>query len=203
MLILGILGSPRRKGNTATLLDLSLEGAREEGMRTELLFVQELMEEQSFPFCKACSSPCSGRCYRGTSLEEAFRLMAQSDGIILASPVYFGTVSAQLKAFWDKTRRLREKKVLMNVVGGALSVGGSRFGGQETTLKALFDMMLIQGMLLAGEGHISTDAGHHGACGHQPVSEDENARLKAFSLGRRIGQVAGATYSLRKDRETF
>ena len=198
MNIVGLLGSPHRKGNSAELLELALKGAEEEGMKTETIFVQEIMDEQKSPYCKACSNPCNGVCYKNTSLETAYNLLARADGLILASPVYFGTVTAQLKSFWDKTRLLRQESSLMNVVGGALSVGASRFGGQETTLKALFDMMLIQGMIITGEGHASTDAGHQGTCGVQPVKDDENARKRALSLGRRVGEVAKATINLRK-----
>ena len=91
-----------------------------------------------------------------------FDLLRRADGILLGSPVYFGTVSAQLKSFWDKTRLLRREKYLINVVGGALAVGGSRFGGQETTLRALQDMMLCQGMIVVGDAHLEEDAGHQG-----------------------------------------
>ncbi|MDI6688874.1 MAG: NAD(P)H-dependent oxidoreductase [Actinomycetota bacterium] len=40
-------------------------------------------------------------------MEEVFNLLKQADGVVLGSPVYFGTVSAQMKAFWDKTRDIR------------------------------------------------------------------------------------------------
>jgi len=43
-------------------------------------------------------------------------------------------------------------------------------------LRALHDMMLVQGMILVGDGHASADAGHHGCCSQAPASGDENAR---------------------------
>ena len=55
------------------------------------------------------TNPCSGVCYKGTELEEAFELLEKADGVIFGSPVYFGTVSAQMKAFADKARGLRGK----------------------------------------------------------------------------------------------
>ena len=142
--------------------------------------------------------PCSGACYRGSELETAYRRLAAADALILGSPVYFGTVSAQLKAFWDKTRKLRSELALLNTVGAALAVGAARFGGQETTLKALFDMMLVQGMLIVGDGHRSGDAGHQGACAHQPAAEDQNAARRVSLLAQRVVEVARATSGLRQ-----
>lgn len=197
MLILGINGSPNRDGNTAYLLQEALTAARECKAETQLLHVAEALEGLDFPFCEVCSSPCDGSCGDGHKLEEAYDLMRRADGIIIGSPVYFGTVSGQLKAFWDKTRVLRGEKSLLNTVGGGLTVGGSRFGGQETTLRAIHDMMLVQGMLIVGDGLQEFDCGHFGACSQQPAAKDENAQKRAQILGQRVAQVAAATSNLR------
>lgn len=200
MLIIGLQGSPRLNSNTFTLLDLALKGAREEGVETEMIFVQKILREQKYPYCVNCVEECTGACYRGTALEEVFELFSRADGIILASPVYYGTISGQIKGLWDKTRRLRNNMMLYNVVGGAISVGRMRFGGQETTLKTMFDMMLVQGMLLTGDGHFSTDAGYHGVCAQEPVAKDMNALKRALAMGKRMAEVAKSTASLRVRR---
>jgi multimeric flavodoxin WrbA len=118
--------------------------------------------------------------------------------VLLGSPVYFGTVSAQLKAFWDKSRILRKEKALLNVAGAAVAVGAARFGGQETTLKALFDMMLVQGMMVVGDGYSDADCGHHGGCGQAPASEDEFAIRRVRITGQRLAEVAAATMDIRR-----
>ncbi|HHU76359.1 MAG TPA: flavodoxin family protein [Firmicutes bacterium] len=200
MIILGLNGSPHRQGNTAALLKVALEAAGELGVQTEEVFVQEIMEKLDRPYCTACSSPCTGKCYRGTELEQVFKRLGEADGVLMASPVYFGTASAQLKSFWDKTRRLRGEKRLLNVVGGAISSGGSRFGGQETTLRALHSMMLIQGMLIAGDCYDEKAPGHHGVCSQQPTEDDSYALKRAAVLGKRVAQVSLATGSLRQNR---
>ncbi|MCR4400676.1 MAG: flavodoxin family protein, partial [Syntrophomonadaceae bacterium] len=138
-----------------------------------------------------------GKCGQGTRLGEAHALMARADGLLLGSPVYFGTVSAQLKAFWDKTRHLRTARALLNVPGGALAVGASRFGGQETTLRALQDMMLVQGMLVVGDGEREHDCGHLGAAAQRPATADEEGLQRAALLGRRLVEVARVTRSIR------
>ncbi len=190
MLILAINGSPNKEGNTAFLLNKVLEEAGENGAQTEIIHVMDALEDQDKPYCDACSSPCNRSCIDGTELESVFARLEESDGVILGSPVYFGTVSAQMKAFWDKSRCVRTKKALIGKVGGAVSVGASRFGGQETTVRALHDIMLIQGMNIIGDGSTEFDAGHQGVCGQKPAEEDQDAIKRAKVMGRRIVKEA-------------
>ena len=197
MIIIGLNGSPKKDGNTSVLLEGSLSAAQELGAKTEVLNIQEILSDLEEPFCNACSKPCNRSCYEGTRVEVIFEQLKAVDGLILGSPVYFGMVSGQLKAFWDLTRDLRKGLNLMNVVGGAIAVGHSRFGGQETTIKALHDMMMIQGMIIVGDGY-GDDAGHQGAAAQDPVDLDGDDIDRARILGRRVALVAGATKSLRE-----
>lgn len=198
MLILGLNGSPQKEGNTVNLLNKALEAASELGAETGILHIADALKGSKTPFCINCSPICEGACAKGNKLGEAFDLLRQADGLIIGSPVYFGTVSAQLKGFWDKTRALRKDKALMNVVGGAVTVGASRFGGQETTARAIHDMMLVQGMTIIGDGYIEDDAGHHGVCAQRPSSEDQVGLTRAGIMGRRVAELAAATMNLRK-----
>ena len=197
MLIIALNGSPRREGNTAYLMNLALETVREAGARGELIHAADVLDSSGAPFCRACASPCPGNCYRNSVLADSYELLRQADGILMGSPVYFGTVSAQLKAFWDKSRKLRSEQALVNTVGAAVTVGAARFGGQETALRALHDMMLIQGMILVGDGHVSADAGHQGTCAQQPAETDQNAAERLRITVRRVVDVAAATAGLR------
>ncbi len=201
MLIVAINGSPNPKGNTAHMLRVALDEVAGAGGECHFMQVSELIGSAKVPYCVACSNPCKGHCFRGTALEEAFGLLRRCDGIIMGSPVYFCTVSAQLKSFWDKTRSLRKDKALLNVVGAALAVGAARFGGQETTLRAMQDMMLCQGMTVVGDGFIDDDAGHQGACAQRPSSEDQDGIKRTRVLARRVLEVARATMELRAHRK--
>lgn len=196
-LIVAINGSPRDDGNTAYLLQQTIDECTKAGATTELLQCQYLLKKQKNPYCIACSSPCTGKCYKDSELQKAYDLISKADGIIVGSPVYFGTVSAQLKSFWDKTRKLRTEKKLLNIVGGAITCGGSRFGGQETTLRAIHDMFLVQGMIIVGDGYYENDCGHMGAAAQRPANEDNNAIERSRILARRIVEVAEATRALR------
>ena len=198
MFILALNGSSHREGNTAILLGAALAVVQAAGASTALIQVSESLAGVTTPFCHYCSTPCEAGCYRDTGLASAFELMRQADGLLLGSPVHFGTVSAQLKAFWDKTRLLRSDKSLLNVVGGARAVGASRFGGQETTVRALQDMMLCQGMIVVGDGSPEDDAGHQGACAQRPSGSDLEGLKRSRILARRVLEVAEATNRLRR-----
>ncbi|MCL6612807.1 MAG: flavodoxin family protein [Peptococcaceae bacterium] len=200
MLFVVLNGSPNKDGNTAMLLRTACGVLESLGDEAVFIHVSEVMAGDKHPFCLACSTPCTGRCYAGSGLEEAYNLMARADGIIIGSPVYFCTVSGQMKAFWDKTRKLRTNRALLNTVGGAVAVGGARFGGQETTLRALHDMMLCQGMTVVGDGLYEADCGHHGGCAQQPSAEDAEALKRVDILARRVHEVARATRQIRADR---
>lgn len=198
MFILGLNGSPHKEGNTVTLLQAALQAASEAGAETRLLHVVDALKGLANPFCTSCTPDCETTCAKDSNLIEAFDVMKQADGIIMGSPVHFGSLSAQLKAFWDKSRVLRKNMSLMNVVGGAVSVGTSRFGGQETTVGAMHDIMLVQGMTVVGDGFIDNDAGHQGACAQKPAAEDQNGLTRAAIMGRRVAELAKATMELRK-----
>ncbi len=193
MYLLAINGSPLKKGNTAWLLGKVLEAAEEEGADTRLLHVMDALEGMRWPYCVACSSPCKEVCHQESArLREAVDLLEGCGGLVLGSPVYFGTVSGQLKSFWDKTRAARSRRSLAGKPGAAVSVGASRFGGQETTLRALHDMMLIHGMRVVGDGTQEDDAGHHGVCAQRPAEEDAFALQRAVILGKRLArEMAG------------
>lgn len=198
MLIVAVNGSPRKDGNTSYLLRESLKVARERGFSTEMIHVSEVLEDAEHPFCNFCMDVCNGRCFLGSRLEEAYELLKKADGIIVGTPVYFGTVSAQLKGFWDKTRFMRKEKCLLNTVGGIITVGGARFGGQETALTAVIHMMLVQGMTIVGDGHFDHDCGHFGSCAQRPSEKDDFALKRAQITMKRIIEVAEATKELRK-----
>jgi len=197
MHIVAINGSPHEEGNTAQLLQAVLSAIPPTEAETHLLHAASILTASGDIFCSVCNTPCPATCYEGTPLEDAYTLLTKADAIILGSPVYFGTVSGPLKAFFDKSRKLRTDKALLNKVGAAVSVAAARFGGQETTIRAMHDIMLVHGMILVGDGDATTDCGHHGVAAQQPAQEDVYGQARAASLASRIIAVAKATQPLR------
>lgn len=99
MRVLGLLGSPRRRGNTETLLDRALAGAAATGAATEKIVLNELI----FRPCQECpDAPTDGSCLLADELQPVYRAVAGAAAVILASPVFFGSVSAQTKMMIDR-----------------------------------------------------------------------------------------------------
>jgi len=98
---LGISGSPRRGGNSETLLEAALDGTRAAGAETELVRLNEL----SFVGCQACDA-CfeAGRCPQPDGLAPVLDRLREADVWLLASPIYFDSISAQLKLCFDRCR---------------------------------------------------------------------------------------------------
>jgi len=195
MKILALNGSPDKDGCTAFLLNTVLNAAAGAGANVELEYIQDAILECSTPFCVNCSTPCNRSCYAETKLNLIFEKMCNADAIVVGSPSYFGTVSAQIKALFDKTRDLRGKRALIGKLGGAVSVGASKYGGQQTTQRAIHDMMLVHGMIIAGDSadfdDLRVSMGHQGVCAHRPASEDTYAVKRAEAMGRQLVKLLG------------
>ena len=197
MKFVAINGSPFPDGNTAFLLQKGLQQIEQLGGEAEMIHALAVLKSMPVPFCTSCMTPCTGACAKGTLMEKALNSLREADGLLVGSPVYFGTVSGELKAFWDKMRCLRGEKALLDVPGGAVAVGASRFGGQEGTLRSIQDMMLVQGMTIIGDGQGEADCGHYGVAAQRPAREDESAQERMLIMARRLFEVSKATQNLR------
>jgi len=105
-------------------------------------------------------------------------------GIVAGSPVYFGTMAAELKAVFDRLITVRKK--MAGKVGAAFATSAHPSGGKETTIISILQALLIYGMIVVGD---PLDAsGHYGAasCG----SPDDEALLTARKLGKRVAELA-------------
>lgn len=109
-LIVGIQGSPRREGNTALLLDAALQGAAEAGASVLRFELNDL----SIKPCQACGA-CynTGKCIIRDDMDLLYEAFENMDNMVLASPVYFGGVTAQTKAMIDRSQPLWARKYIM------------------------------------------------------------------------------------------
>ena len=141
--VLGILGSPRRGGNTERLLDAALEGAAEAGAAAEKVVLDALTLRP----CTACDG-CrdGGRCVLDDDMAALYPKIEDADAIVLASPVYFESVTAQAKAFIDRCQLFWCRKYVLRMKGkrrasAFISVGArvrTDFHAPEATARALF-----------------------------------------------------------------
>jgi multimeric flavodoxin WrbA len=104
MTVIGFNGSPRKKWNTATLLKKALEGAASQGAKTELIHLYDL-DFKGCTSCFACKTKGGrsyGRCALQDELTPILSEVEEADALILGSPIYFGTVSGEMKSFMER-----------------------------------------------------------------------------------------------------
>ncbi len=104
MKVIGVNGSPRKTWNTATLLGKALEGAASCGARTEIVHLYDLSYKGCVS-CFACKTPegkSYGRCARQDGLTPLLGQIEAADGLILASPIYYGTVTGEMRSFMER-----------------------------------------------------------------------------------------------------
>ena len=145
MRVLGLLCSPRKRGNTDQLLDEFLRGTRDQGADTEKIDASSL---QIGPCrgCGACES--RGECAITDEMQVVYDRITNADGIVVASPVYFYHLAAQCKILIDRCQAFWSQKYVLNRMirpksGFFLSVGATKgekmFDGAIVTVKYFFD----------------------------------------------------------------
>ncbi len=103
MKAVGIVGSPRKNGNTEMLTEHTLKAIAEEGLDTELIRLAGL-DIRPCTACMVCRD--EERCLIDDDLFPLYAKMKEADAIILASPVYFGSATALLKALMERGERM-------------------------------------------------------------------------------------------------
>jgi multimeric flavodoxin WrbA len=153
--IIAIYGSPRRKGNTATLLKKTIEGARESGAEVEEIVLRDL---KISPCLEIYGCMQAGEC----AIKDDFQIVRDkilaSQGLILASPVFFYTVSSHTKILMDRFQSLWVKKYWVDKTskdqqiikrkGLFISVGATKgkklFDGMLLSVKYFFDILEME-----------------------------------------------------------
>lgn len=188
--VLCIAGSPRRGGNSAGLLDAFAAGVTEAGGTPERLAVADL-EIQACKGCGACSA--TGECLIRDDMDDVYPLLDSAQALVIATPVYFATVPAVLKALYDRCqpywarryllgaeRRPKKRPGALLVVGG----GGDPFGTScvvtpTKSVMGVLDVSLDTVLEVVGPDDRGEIA--------RFTSELEKARSAGASLAGRIG----------------
>lgn len=154
MLVLGIYGSPRRGGNSDLLLERCLEGAKSAGLEIRTLRASEL----KISGCQACGwCEKTGECRLDDDMQKVYPLFDRAGRIVLASPIFFYSFPAQLKALIDRAqsrwsrRLLKEKFPQTNGPerrGFLIAVGATRgknlFEGVELTARYFYEALGVK-----------------------------------------------------------
>jgi multimeric flavodoxin WrbA len=165
MLITLISGSPRQDGNSEKILKKAEEFFHKNQIETEFIKLRETIISPCI-HCNFCSK--NNYCTNDETANKVNEILKKSDALLVASPVYFGGITAQLKALIDKTLPLRRDGFkLKGKIGAAITSGGSRNGGQELAINDIHAWMLVHGMVLVGDNN------HFGGTVHNPLENDE------------------------------
>ncbi len=159
MRLLGISGSPR-KGATAFVVRQALEFAESlGGVETEFIS----LKAKKINFCLHCDYCVRTKegCIQKDDVSDLYPSMEAADAWLLATPVYQGTISGQLKAVLDRCRAVvaRNPDVFKNKVGAAIAVGGDRAGGQEPAIMAIHAFYLANKMIPVSGGPYGSNLG--------------------------------------------
>ena len=154
--ILAIYGSPRKGGNTDTLLDAFVSGAGQGGASVERLYTREL-DIHCCIECRQCET--LGRCVINDDMQKVLGLLESARVVALASPIFFYTLTGCVKPLIDRAQALWARKYVLNnpaagVVDGIerqgyfLSCGATRgknlFEGVLLTMKYFFDAIGVR-----------------------------------------------------------
>ena len=148
--ILGISGSPRKASTDFVVLE-ALKAAEEiPGIETEFWGVRG----KKINFCTHCDRCIKEKtlCYIDDDVKILIDKILDADGLIIGSPVYDMGITAQLTAIINRTRPfyMVMPGALKNKVAGAITVGGTRHGGQETALQIIHNWFLSSELLATG-----------------------------------------------------
>ena len=193
MKIIGVSCSPRAGQSTHFALNTCLEAIRAEHPNVETLLLD--LAGKDIRGCIACGA-CTKQLLCSQADDFPALLPALTDpmtgGLIIATPVYFGTMTSQAKAFLDRCVMLRRNgSLLRDKVGGVITVGGFRHGGQETAIQAIHAAMLIQDMIIVGDGRNTFHYGGTVWSGHpEGFARDTFGLGTVRNLGLRVTEVA-------------
>jgi multimeric flavodoxin WrbA len=156
-MILGICGSPRKQA-TEYVIEKALSMLKEKGFETALWTVRDKWLE----FCIHCNYCLTNKnCFYQDDMQEFYQLLVNAKGLIFATPVYNGGVSAQIKAVMDRTRSVvaADKNFFKGKIGMGITIGGDRAGGQELALWQIHTFFVINGMIPVGGGPFGANLG--------------------------------------------
>jgi len=157
MIVVGICGSPREQA-TDYVLKEALRMLQQHGLDTRLFTVRG----KRISFCLQCDYCIEHKeCVSRDDMQELYTMLKSADGIVIATPVYNGGVSAQTKAVMDRCRALSaaDKNFFKRKVGMGIALGGDRAGGQEAALIQIHTFYILNGMIPVSGGFFGANLG--------------------------------------------
>ncbi len=188
-MVIGISGSATPRSSTDLLVEQALKGAKMGRHKTRFYRLNEM---DILP-CQACGiSPAPDYCFFHDDAYKMLEAMAKSDAIILGSPVYFDSVSAQTKLLIDRSNCLRpanftdmsdqtfDAPLFKGKRGGIILVAGD-YGKFDSALRVMKAFFLWAGIEIKFELKYKTKSLHSGE-----VASDESVLKEAYDCGIKL-----------------
>jgi len=156
-MIVGICGSPRKQA-TEHVLTEALNMLEKKGFQTELFTVRG----KNIGFCQHCDYCMRTKeCRLKDDMYTLYPSLKKAKGLVIATPVYNGGISAQTKAVMDRCRALfaADKNAFRCKVGMAIAVGGDRAGGQELAIQQIITFYVLNGVIPVSGGAFGANLG--------------------------------------------
>jgi multimeric flavodoxin WrbA len=187
--ILGIKGSPRKRANTTALLEQLLAGAQAEGAKTQVITPWKMQIEPCVA-CEGCYK--DGRCIVKDDFQLVYDLILDCDALVLATPIYFGTVSAQVKPLIDRCECFWAMRDVVKAAMPPGPAGGQRKGvliataGQD--LEHMFDgtRFTFEFLMRSLQGEVCAELLHGGYDDQDTIRENSAAMNRAYKVGQRL-----------------
>jgi len=198
MKILAIAGSPRRGGNTDTLLDQAIAGAKSVGAEVEHIILSRLKIAPCIE-CNRCFE--TGRCVVKDDYQLLYDKTLEADGIMLASPIFFMNVSAQTKAFIDRFQCLWALRTVLKLPVPLPPAGAKRraiFLSTAGWSKTKFDCTLsvVRAFLTTIEAKLVGTLCINGIDDKGDVETHPETLEQAYALGVQLASMDEAARSL-------
>ncbi|MGV8089181.1 MAG: flavodoxin family protein [Methanothrix sp.] len=182
MKVIAFNGSPRRDGNTATLLAAVLEELKSQGIETELVHLVGPLN--GCKACFKCTEMKNGRCIQDKDMiNQCIEKMAAADGIIIGSPTYFADLTPETKALIDRAGfvAMANGYMFKRKVGAA--VVAVRRAGAIHVFDSINHLFLISQMIIAGSSYWNIGMG----LAPKDVERDEEGLATMRTLGQNMG----------------
>ncbi len=156
-MIVGICGSPRQQA-TEHVLKEALRMLAKQGFETRFFTVRG----KHIGFCTHCDHCLTHKeCVFKDDMQEVYALLKEAKGVIFATPVYNGGISAQTKAVMDRCRAVvaADRNFFSHKVGMGIALGGDRVGGQEAALQQIHTFYILNGMIPVSGGFFGANLG--------------------------------------------
>lgn len=178
--ILVVMGSPRKNGNSATLAREVIAGAEAVGAVVHSFHLND-MDIGPCTACDACCDRTAVDCVHDDDMRTLYPLLRETDALVIASPVYWFSVSAQTKLFMDRCYALEGETLADKRIGIILTYGGADpfSSGAINALRMFQDAFNYVGAEIVGMVYGS--ASEPGEIRH-----NETLMRKAFQLGQEL-----------------